>query len=175
MLRFLKPLSAALVALAITFTQAHDSLLGLFAVLAFTTVLVVVEIIDAIRNADRQLRATVIRIAASILVIGSLASYSYMQEQDGYTLFIINVAIAAYGFAVIEMFRSAKSGLVKTIDGRDHLVVAVIHFSMLVVYLLDFARLIKLGEVPAVGIYGAYTAILAVLWGIKAFDPKQSS
>lgn len=175
MLRFLKPIAAAVVAVSITFTQAHNALLGLFFVLGFTTILVVLEILDAARDSDRQLRSTVIRIAISILVIGSLVSYGYLQEQDTYTLFVINVAVASYGFAVIEMFRSAKTGFVKTNEGRDHVVISVIHFAMLLVYLLDFSRVIKLGEVPAVGIYGAYAAILAVLWGIKAFDPKPAS
>jgi hypothetical protein len=52
---------------------------------------------------------------------------------------------------------------------------AVVHFSLAVLFALDSFGINKLGEVPAVGFFGAYAAIVAVLWGLRAFDPKRSS
>ena len=57
----------------------------------------------------------------------------------------------------------------------DNIVLAVIHFSLAVLFALDSFGINKLGEVPAVGFFGAYAAIVAVLWGLRAFDPKRSS
>lgn len=170
-----KTLAAAIVAIIITFTQAHNAILGLIGVLTFTTVMVAAEIYTAFKSTDRQIRGPIMRIAASVLVLGSLVSYTYVTEQDNYTLLIINIVIASYGFFAIEMYKSVRAGFAKDPEGRDHLTAALLNLVLLVTYLLDFAGVIKLGEIPAVGIYGAYTAMLAVLWGIKAFDPKQPS
>lgn len=171
----IKTLAAAIVALVITFTQAHNALLGLICALSFTTVLVAAEIYTAFKSTDRQIRGPIMRIAASVLVLGSLVSYTYITQNDTYTLLIINIVIASYGFFAIEMYKSVRAGFAKDPEGRDHLTAALLNFVLLVTYLLDFAGIMKLGEIPAVGIYGAYTAMLAVLWGIKAFDPKKPS
>ena len=165
---------AALVALAITFTQAHNSVVGLICVLGYATALVVIEIASVLRIEDRLLKGTVIRLAASVIILGGLIGYMFTSENKSYELLTLNVVIACYGFMGIEVFRASRDKFFKTPAGRDHVVVAAVNLAMISVYLLDFAGVYKLGEVPAVGIFGAYTAILAVFWGLKAFDPKQA-
>jgi hypothetical protein len=169
-----RTITSAIVALAITFTQAHNSTVGLICVLAYATALVVIEIISVLRIDDRMLKGTVIRLAASVIILGSLIGYVFAAQNKSYELLTLNVVITCYGLMGIEIFRAARAKFAKTAAGRDHLVVAAVNLSMLAVYLMDFAGIFTLGEVPAVGLFGAYAAILAVFWGLKAFDPKQA-
>jgi small-conductance mechanosensitive channel len=165
---------AALVAVAITFTQAHNSSVGLICVLGYATAMVAIEIISVVRIDDRMLKGTVIRLAASVIILGSLIGYMFTAQNKSYELLTLNVVIACYGFMGIEVFRAARGKFFKTPEGRDHSIVAGVNLAMLAVYLMDFGGVFTLGEIPAVGIFGAYAAILAVFWGLKAFDPKQA-
>jgi len=165
---------AAIVAIAITFTQAHNASVGLISVLGYATVMVAIEIISVLRIDDRMLKGTVIRLAASVIILGGLIGYMFTAENRSYELLTLNVVIACYGFMGIEVFRAARGKFFKTTEGRDHVIVAAINVAMLAVYLMDFGGIYKLGDVPAVGIFGAYAAILAVFWGLKAFDPKHA-
>jgi hypothetical protein len=169
-----RTIAAALVALAITFTQAHNTSVGLICVLGYATCLVAIEIISVVRIDDRLLKGTVIRLAASVIILGGLIGYMFTAQNKSYELLTLNVVIACYGFMGIEVFRASRAKFAKTPTGRDHIVVAAINLAMLAVYLLDFAGVFRLGEIPAVGLFGAYAAILAVFWGLKAFDPKQA-
>jgi ABC-type multidrug transport system fused ATPase/permease subunit len=165
---------AAVVAAVITFTQAHNASIGLISVLGYATAMVAIEIISVVRIDDRMLKGTVIRLAASVIILGSLIGYMFTAQNRSYELLTLNVVIACYGFMGIEVFRAARNKFFKTVEGRDHVIVAAINVAMLAVYLMDFAGIYRLGEVPAVGIFGAYAAVLAVFWGLKAFDPKQA-
>ncbi len=166
---------AAIVALAITFTQAHNSVVGLICVLGYATAMVVIEIVSVLRLEDRMLKGTIIRLAASVIILGGLIGYMFTAENKIYELLTLNVVIACYGFMGIEVFRAARDKFFKTTAGRDHAIVAIINLAMLAIYLMDFGGIFRLGDVPAVGLFGAYTAVLAVFWGLKAFDPKQAS
>jgi hypothetical protein len=164
---------AALAALAITFTRARSFETALIAVLAYATAMVAIEVWGALKSEDSLLKGTLIRIAASVIVLSALAATSLTGPNDGYLLLTINIAVIAYAFFAIEAFKGFRFGF-KTREGKDHLVIAIANLIVLVIYLLDIARVYHLGETPAAGIFAAYTAVLAVLWGLRAFDPKQS-
>ena len=167
----LRAATAAVVAIAITFIQAHNAIVGLITVLAFSTGVLAAEIWEAIAGQDRQVRGTVIRIAAGSVIVSGLVGTS---DLFLLTVMSMNVVFFGYAFLVIEIFRAVRVGF-KSREGRDHVVVASIHFLMTALFVCSLAGFIELGEVPAVGFFGGYAAILAVLWGLRAFDPKQPS
>lgn len=167
----LRAVTAAVVAIAITFIQSHDAIVGLIAVLALSTGVLAAEIWQAIAFDERQVRGTIIRMAASSVVISGLVSTAGLEVL---TVMSMNVIFFGYAFFAIEVLRAVRGGW-RTADGRDHLVLAVIHFLMTALYVCNVAGLFQLGEVPAVGFLGAYAGILAVLWGLRAFDPKRPS
>ena len=162
---------AAAVAIAITFTQAHNALVGLIAVLAFATGVLAAEVWQAFGTDDRQLKGTVIRFAVGAVFLSGVIGYS----TPGAPLLQVmnfNVLVVGYTLFTIEIFRAIRAGW-RTPTGRDHLVVAALNVLLTVLFLISVLNVIELGEVPAVGFFGAYAAILAVLWGLRAFDPKQ--
>lgn len=158
-------------AIAITFIQAHNAIVGLIAVLAFSTGVLAAEIWEAVSANDRQVRGTIIRMSAGSVIISGIVGTAGL---DVLTVMSMNVIFFGYAFFAIEVFRAVRAGF-KNRDGRDHVVVALIHFLMTALFVCSLMGLIKLGEVPAVGFFGGYAAILAVLWGLRAFDPKQPS
>jgi hypothetical protein len=162
---------AAAVAIAITFTQAHNALVGLIAVLAFATGVLAAEVWQAVASDDRQLKGTVIRFAAGTVLLSGVIGYS-MPGAPLLEVMNVNVLLVGYALFTIEIFRAVRAGW-RTPTGRDHLVVAAIHILLTGLFFMNALSVIELGEVPAVGFFGAYTAILAVLWGLRAFDPKQ--
>ncbi len=164
---------AAAVALAITFTQAHNAFVGLIAVLAFATGILAAEIWEAFGSQDRQLKGTVIRFAAGTVLLSAVIGYS-IPGAPLLTVMSLNVMLMGYGLFAIEVFRAVRAGW-REAEGRDHLVVAVLHLLITALFFFSSLNWITLGEVPAVGFFGAYAAILAVLWGLRAFDPKQAS
>jgi hypothetical protein len=144
---------AAIAAVAIIFTRARNFEVALIAVLAFATAQVVIEVLGALKLQDRMLKGTVIRLSASILVLS---------------------AIVAYGFFAIEAFKAVRVGIT-TPAARDHITLGGLNLVVLAVYVLDVMGNYRLGEIPAAGIFAVYAAIVAVLSGLKAFDPKQAS
>lgn len=164
---------AAAVAIAITFTQAHNAFVGLIAVLAFATGILAAEVWQAFGTDDRQLKGTVIRLAASVVLLSGAVGYS-MPTAPLLTVMSINVLLIGYALFAIEVFRAVRAGW-RQPAGRDHLVVATLHLLLTGLFFFNTLGWLTLGEVPAVGFFGAYAAILAVLWGLRAFDPKQPS
>lgn len=163
---------AAAVSIAITFTQAHNGLVGLIAVLAFATGVLAAEVWDAVASTDRQLKGTVIRFAAGTVLLSGVIGYS-IPGAPLLTVMSLNVMLMGYGLFAIELFRAIRAGWRAT-EGRDHLIVAALHLLITALFFFSSLNWITLGEVPAVGFFGAYAAILAVLWGLRAFDPKQA-
>ena len=165
---------AALAAVGIIFTRARNFEVALIAVLAFATAQVVIEVLGALKLQDRMLKGTIIRLSASVLVLSALFSSSLTGPNDGYRLLVTNVAIVSYGFFAIEAFKVARAGF-RSHEARDHITLGGLNLVLLVVYVLDVMGAYQLGEIPAAGIFAAYAAIVAVLSGLKAFDPKQAS
>lgn len=162
---------AAAVAIAITFTQAHNAFVGLIAVLAFATGVLAAEVWQAISTDDRQLKGTVIRFAAGTVLLSGVIGYS-MPGAPLLEVMNLNVLLVGYALFTIEIFRAIRSGW-REPEGRDHLIVASLHILITGLFFMNALNVIKLGEVPAVGFFGAYAALLAVIWGLRAFDPKQ--
>ena len=167
-------LVAALAAVAIIFTRARNFEVALITVLAFATAQVVIEVIGALKMQDRMLKGTIIRLAASVVALSALFSSSLTGPSDGYRLLTMNVAIIAYAFFAIEAFKAFRVGL-RSAAARDHITLGSLNLVVLVVYMLDISGVYELGQIPAAGIFAAYAAIIAVLSGLKAFDPKQAS
>ncbi len=167
----LRAATAAVVAIAITFIQSHSALVGLVAVLSFATGILAAEIWQALTDEDRRARGSIIRMAAASIFITGIVGTSGL---DLLTVMSMNVVFLGYIFCAIEIVRALKAGW-RERAGRDHLVVSAVHFLMTALFVCNLTGLIVLGEVPAVGFFGGYAAILAVLWGLRAFDPKQPS
>jgi hypothetical protein len=164
---------AALAAVAIIFTRARNFEVALIAVLAFATAQVAIEVLGALKLQDRMLKGTIIRLSASVIVLSALFSSSLTGPNDGYRLLVMNVAIVSYGFFAIEAFKVARAGF-RSAAARDHITLGGLNLVILVVYVLDILGNYRLGEIPAAGIFAAYAGIVAVLSGLKAFDPKQA-
>ncbi len=169
----LKAAIAAVTAIAITFIQVHNGLVGLVAVLSFATGILAAEVWDALTSGDSMLKGTVLRVAGGMIFLIGALSYS-SPGADAFSVFVLDTMLIGYALTAISMFRAYKFGW-GSAEGRDNIVLAVIHFSLAVLFALDSFGINKLGEVPAVGFFGAYAAIVAVLWGLRAFDPKRSS
>jgi len=162
---------AAAVAIAITFTQAHNAFIGLIAVLAFATGVLAAEVWQAVSTDDRQLKGTVIRFAAGTVLLSGVIGYS-MPGAPLLEVMNLNVLLVGYALFTFEIFRAIRSGW-REPEGRDHLIVASLHILITGLFFMNALNVIELGEVPAVGFFGAYAALLAVIWGLRAFDPKQ--
>ncbi len=169
----LRALIAGLTALAITFIQVHDATVGLIAVLSFATGILAAEVWDALTSGDGMLKGTVLRVAGGMIFLISALSYT-APGADALSVFILNTMLISYGLTAISLFRAYRFGWGSK-DGRDHIVLAVFHFALAALFALDSFGVIELGEVPAVGFFGGYAAIVAVLWGLRAFDPKTPS
>jgi hypothetical protein len=71
------------------------------------------------------------------------------------------------GFVITELMVAKKLGR-KTLQGKEAVITAVASAIM-----LGIALGIDVGEVPLIGFFGAYNAILAVHLGISAATPKK--
>ena len=169
----LKTIVAAITALTITFMQVHDGTVGLVAALVFATGVFGSEIWDALTSGDSMLKGTVIRVSLGMIFLMSALSYA-SPSADTMSVFVLTTSLIGYGLTAISLFRAYRFGWGST-EGRDQLVLAAFHLALAVLFVLESFSVISMGEVPAVGFFGAYSAIVAVLWGLRAFDPARPS
>ena len=99
-------------------------------------------------------------------IVAVVAVIAISMHQTSQLTFRILLAILMASFAVIEILLSKKVGR-KTRDGRDAIITAFASLALLGLTMGD------IGEVPLVGFFGAYQAILGVHLGISAFPTNK--
>ena len=157
----------ATVAALITFSQAHNSELGLNSLILFGSLYLIASL--GTHFLDKRNKIMSPRLGLPViapLVVAALAvvalTAGWKQEQSFRWL----TALLALGFAVTEIYLARKVGT-KTVDGRDAIITAFLSLA-----LLGLFAGFDMGQVPLNGFFGAFHAILAVHLGIAATSPK---
>lgn len=157
----------ATVAAVITFSQVHDGELGLNTLILFGALYFAASLGTHLldhRNKMMSPRLGLPVIAPTVVAI--LATIFSFTGAGNLTTFRWLTALLAAGFVITEVWLARKVGR-KSIDGRDAIITAFVSLA-----LLGLIAGFEMGEVPLVGFFGAFHAILAVHLGISATTPK---
>lgn len=157
----------ATVAAVITFSQIHDSALGLNTLILFGVLYLAASL--GTHFLDHRNKVMSPRLGLPVItpvVVAVIAIFAGSAGWNQLVTFRVLTAILAAGFLITETYLARKLGM-KTADGRD----AVISAFMSLALLGLFAGF-DMGQVPLVGFLGAFHAILAVHLGIAATSPK---
>ena len=163
-----RAVSHATVAAVITFNPVHNGALGitslaLFGVLYFAASL-------GTHLLDKRNRLTSPSLGLPLIapiLVATLAVISTTANVNQLLAFRWLTALLMLGFVISELVVAKKVGR-KTLQGREAVITAVASIIM-----LGLAIGIDVGEVPLIGFFGAFNAILAVHLGISAATPKK--
>lgn len=149
---------------AITFSQNHSPEYGLvvFGAWAIATGLIV-GALSLRLVADRPTRA-VLAIAAVVTVVAGLLAVSLPAGGLPFFLFLVSAWAAITGF--LELYLGLR-GRGRDASARDRLVVGILTAVLAVVFLL-----LPPDAVTAVGLFGAYLAVVGVYLVIGGFSLK---
>lgn len=154
----------ALIATAIiTFSADHSAPLGLVVFGAYALASGLVGIVGAFTIRDRVLRGVSIAQGAFGVIAGVFALVLH-DSGLGVLLFTVSVWAALTGFAEIYCSLRVRG---RAAISRDWLVVGSLTVILAIIYML-----IPADSVLAVGLFGAYAAIIGVYLGIGAFTLK---
>lgn len=177
-----RALFAAVAAAMLTFSQDLSASVGLAVFGGWATVTAIVIALGAWTVQPRGSRLLPLLTALAYLIAGAAASIPAL----GHTLFFILIpawALVAGGLELAQGIVQRRGG--ERVEARDTLTVAVLTLvlgvAVLIVpagYALDYyieeaGRTFTLtGEIIAVGIFGGYAAIVAVVLAIAGFSPR---
>ena len=158
----------ATVAAVITFNQVHNGELGMNSLILFGALYIAASLGTHLLDKRHKLMSprlglpviapTLVAITALVLVftkVNQIVAFRWL------------TATLALGFVITELWLANKVGR-KTADGRDAIITAFVSLA-----LLGLTAGIDVGQVPLVGFFGAFHAILAVHLGISATSPKK--
>jgi asparagine N-glycosylation enzyme membrane subunit Stt3 len=157
----------ATVAALITFTQAHNSLLGLNSLVLFGALYLAASV--GTHFIDRRNKLTSARLATPLIVpvlVAIAATIALTAGWNPLQSFRWLTAVLAAGLLVSEAWLVRKAGL-NPADRRDAVISGFLSLA-----LLGLFAGFNMGQVPLVGFLGAFHAILAVHLGIAATSPK---
>ena len=163
-----RAVSHAIVAAVITFNQVHNGELGLtslalFGILYFSASLGTYLL-------DRRKKLTSASLGLPLIapiLVSTLAVIAGTTNLSQLLAFRWLTGLLMLGFVIAELMVAKKVGR-KTLQGKEAVITAVASAIM-----LGIALGIDVGEVPLIGFFGAYNAILAVHLGISAATPKK--
>jgi predicted permease len=160
--------SHATVAAVITFNQVHNGELGLTSLALFGVLYLLASLGTHFLDRRKKLSSPSLGmpLIAPILV-STLAVIATTTNLNQLLAFRWLTALLMLGFVITELMLVKKIGRT-TLQGREAVITAVASVIM-----LGIAIGIDVGEVPLVGFFGAYNAILAVHLGISAATPKK--
>lgn len=154
---------ALIAAAIITFSADHSAPLGLIVFGAYALATGIVGIVGAFAIIDRVLRGVSIAQGAFGVIAGVLA-LALHDSGLGVLLYTVSVWAALTGFAELYCGLRVRS---RNVVSRDWLIVGGLTAILAIVYLV-----IPADSVLAVGLFGAYAAVVGVYVGIGAFSLK---
>ena len=178
-----RALFAALAAVMITFSSDHSAVVGasVFSGFALATALVLLLSAWLVHPAGE--RATPLVLASVTGVAGLAGSIGAWRTTTFFFVLVIVWAVVAGAVEIIGAVRDRRAG--RTTFARDGLTVGVITVILAVAFLVtpmqfsyDYAiegagSFTLTGITIAVGIFGGYTAIVAVFLAIAGFSPRR--
>lgn len=163
-----RSVSHAVVAALITFSQVHNGELGLTSLVLFGVLYVSASI--GTHFLDRRNKLTSPTLGLPLIapiITATVAAIALSIGFNNLLAFRWLTGLLMLGFVITELLVAKRVGR-KTLQGKEAVITAVASAIM-----LGLALGIDVGEVPLVGFFGAYHAILAVHLGISAATPKK--
>ena len=163
-----RAVSHAIVAAVITFSQIHNGQLGLTSLVLFGVLFVLASLGTHFLDHRNKLTSPAMGLPLiSPILVTTLAVIAMTTTFNQLLAFRWLTGLLMLGFVLTELLVAKKVGR-KTLQGKEAVITAVASAIM-----LGLALGIDVGEVPLVGFFGAYNAILAVHLGISAATPKR--
>ncbi len=178
----IRALVAAVVALAITFSADHSALLGFLLFGAFGVVEGLVAILSSVRLLERGVARSFLLGQGAVSVVLGVVALVTSGGSVAYLLFLLG----AWGVftGVLESYVGIRSRRLRIVQARDWIFAGGLTLLFAVGILLipasytdrftgpDGVARVLTASVIAVGLFGAYTAILAVYLGIAGLSLK---
>lgn len=156
------------IGIVITFTQSHDSGVGLIALAVFGIGFAVLTAIASATAKDKLSTIESVPITIVALIIGALALLVQTQNSAaGVGTFIALVTGWGLISGAFELFLARRAGF-GTVAGRDSLITSVLSLALGNLFLV-----VPLDIVSAVGFFGAYLVVVGVHLGISATTPTK--
>lgn len=182
---------AAIAALMVTFSSDHSAAVGLAVFSGFAIVTGLIELIAAWLTYPAGRRGAPILLGALSLVAGMLGGIVVWRSTPFFFALVISWALVTGLIEGISALRERRSPALRP-EARDSLVVGIftvlLGLGLLLVpaqYALTYSienpttqaddEFVLTGIVIAVGVFGAYAAIIAVYLGIAGFSPRREA
>lgn len=182
---------AAIAALMVTFTPDHSAAVGLAVFSGFAIVTGLIELLAAWLTYPSARRAVPLLLGALSVIAGMLAGIVVWRSTTFFFSVVITWALVTGLIEAIGALRERRSPALRS-EARDSLVTGVVTvllgLALLLVpaqYVLNYSianpttrvndEFTLTGIIIAVGIFGAYAAIIAVFLAIAGFSPARGA
>jgi hypothetical protein len=156
------------IGIVITFTQSHDSGVGLIALAVFGLGFAALTTISSFAAKDKLSTIESVPITIVALIIGALALLVQTQNSAaGVDTFIALVTGWGLISGAFELFLARRAGF-GSVAGRDNLITSILSLALGILFLIA-----PLDIVSAVGFFGAYLVVIGVHLGISATTPAK--
>lgn len=180
---------AAIAAIMVTFSPDHSAAVGLSVFSGFAIVTGLIELVSAWLTYPAGRRAVPLTLGALSAVAGMLAGILVWRSTTFFFALVISWALVTGLIEAIGALRERRSPALRA-EARDSLVTGAVTvllgLGLLLVpaqYVLTYSienpttqakdEFTLTGIIIAVGIFGAYAAIVAVFLGIAGFSPRR--
>jgi len=158
----------AVVAAVITFNQVHNGELGITSLTLFGVLYLLASLGTHFLDRRRKLTSPGLGLPLiAPILVSTLAVIAATTNLNQLLAFRWLTALLMIGFVFTELMLAKKVGR-KSLQGKEAVITAIASAIM-----LGLAIGVDVGEVPLIGFFGAYNAILAVHLGISAATPKK--
>ena len=178
---------AAVAAIMVTFSSDHSAAVGLSVFSGFAIVTGLIELVSAWLTYPAGRRTVPLTLGALSVVAGMLAGILVWRSTTFFFALVISWALVTGLIEAIGALRERRSPALRA-EARDSLVVGIftvlLGLGLLLVpaqYALSYriddvdTEFTLTGIIIAVGIFGAYAAIVAVFLGIAGFSPRRDA
>ena len=168
-----RSIAAAVVALVYTFVQEHSASIGILGVQILAALLVLQSLILGLASRDRRpwreawTHALLAAVAASIGWV-----FNGFGVESPRAQLVAMVALFTLGSAILDWLRSNSA---TDHYRRDRLISAVLGLMVGLIYFGAVIGFVRFDDLTAVGLFGAYLALIAVHFGISATSPSRSA
>ncbi len=186
-LQIARALFAAIAAVMVTFSPDHSAVVGLAVFSGFAIATGLVFVVAAWLVYPAGQRTAVLLLAAATLVAGMVAGIGPWRTTEMFFIVVIAWALVTGAIELVAGLRSRRSEAPPAAP-RDTITVGIVTLALAVgvavvspQYALDYyvdeakQSFTLTGTVIAVGVFGAYAAIVAVYLAIAGFSPRRDS
>lgn len=184
-LQIARALFAAIAAIMVTFSPDHSAVVGLSVFSGFAIATGLVFALAAWLVAPAGRRGPTILLAGLTLAAGMVAGINPWRTTEMFYIVVIAWAVTTGLVELVAAVRERRADAADT-TRRDGIVIGVLTLILAVgiavvpggyaleYYIDEAGRWFTLtGTIIAVGVFGAYTAIVAVYLGIAGFSPRR--